>query len=75
MASDQALLVIARTLPPAALPSPLLEPTVTRSSACCTRNGPMPVTAKRRNAWRTGDVPTRRDVAPPNFALALPEST
>ena len=66
---------MARTVPPTALPSELLEPTVRWSKACCTRNGPIPLTAKRRNAWRAGDAPTSRDVAVPNFALALPAST
>ena len=73
--SGHVWVLIAWTAPPAALPSLLLAPTVRRRSACWTLNPPMPFTRKRKNAWRTGDVPTSTDVVVPNFVVAAPPST
>src|SRR5712691_941633 len=73
--SDHVLLVIALTVPPAALASALAEPAVRRRIAFCTLKLPMPVGAKRRNAWRTGALPASMLVVVPNLVVVAAEST
>src|SRR5205823_6229235 len=73
--SDHAPPVMVETLPPDALPSLLAVPTVRRSSARFTVKSPRPLTAKRRNAWRSGELLTRRPGLAPKAVVGAAPST